>query len=267
MACQMLVISRGRVVRAGLAALLRATGATVAAGEGAGSASEAIQKFGHRRPQVVLLEAGQALAEDVRLIAQAWPRAHVLVIARQLDPAALLCGLAAGALGFAVYGAEDLTRFVETVRQVGRGEPAVCADSLRHLMDAFPRQQTGSCDGALTPREREVLARMAGGMSNEAIGHDLHISIGTVKRHVSEILDKMEVRSRAEAVARFLGGPNHRAGQENPTLGPAAGGQARAVEAHRPRLALAVRHIPGEPRGTEALAKGNTHVGRTAQNR
>lgn len=211
-----LLISRDRVTRAGLTEALRMADANDRIVD-ACSITDAIQQFARERPRLIIVETGPGLAESIGQLRQVWPEAPVLVIARAVDPAALLQSLKAGARGFAVYGGDDLTRFLETCRQLRRGEWAVCNATLEQLITAFLREQPNPCTVALTPRERDVMDHMIAGLSNDEIARALSVSGGTVKRHISDILAKLEARTRAEAISRVLGGSNARANGLPPT--------------------------------------------------
>ncbi len=206
MADEVMVISRDRFTRDGLVDFLRHEERDIRV-TGVRSVTEAVQTLAHQRPQVVSLDAGPGLAGDLRQIRQVWPQAHLLVLARQDDRLALRQSLEAGALGFAVYGGEDLLRVLETVRQVRRGELAFCAATLKHLITSFLRDHANPHTLVLSPREREVMDLLVTGATDGQVARTLYLSISTVRRHVDTIRSKFGVRTRAHAVARFLGAP------------------------------------------------------------
>ncbi len=95
----------------------------------------------------------------------------------------------------------DLTELVRAIRAVHRGESAFdprSAGVVVRWMRGSQRPGAAACD--ITPREREILCLLARGLSNVAIGQRLYISAATVKFHVGNVMQKLGVRRRAEAV-------------------------------------------------------------------
>jgi len=113
----------------------------------------------------------------------------------------------AGAGGFLLKDA-SLDELMAAIRHVHAGDAAMAPSTTRRLMERFmspPPAFDGGAHGArtlenLTAREREVLALLARGLSNEGIGRDLSVAEGTVRVHVSRILGKLGLRDRAQAV-------------------------------------------------------------------
>lgn len=113
----------------------------------------------------------------------------------------------AGAGGFLLKDA-SLDELMAAIRHVHAGDAVMAPSTTRRLMERFmvpPPAFDGGAHGArtlenLTAREREVLALLARGLSNEGIGRDLSVAEGTVRVHVSRILGKLGLRDRAQAV-------------------------------------------------------------------
>jgi DNA-binding NarL/FixJ family response regulator len=111
--------------------------------------------------------------------------------------------LVAGASGFLLKdtGRNELLR---AVRTVAAGDALLAPAITRRLIDAFVHQRPPSAPdpllGRLTTREREVLERIARGMSNAEIASDLHVGEATVKSHVTSMLMKLGARDRVQAV-------------------------------------------------------------------
>lgn len=122
------------------------------------------------------------------------------------DDEALLEAMRAGARGFLLKDI-SLERLAEGVRAVAGGA-TLCRPGLTERVRASyrPAQGAPAPTGAagLTRREIEILALMAGGLSNAEIGAALGVSEGTVKNHVSSILSKLGVRDRVRAVLRGI---------------------------------------------------------------
>ena len=136
------------------------------------------------------------------------PRTAVIVLAEAPDAALIAATLDAGARGVLPYSASiaELTAAVEAaaaglvVLPASHG-PATAPERRRRRADGRGPDAAGGGGGGLTEREREVLALLAGGLPNRAIGARLGISQQTVKTYVAAILDKLDAATRAEAVA------------------------------------------------------------------
>jgi response regulator containing a cheY-like receiver domain and an HTH DNA-binding domain len=113
----------------------------------------------------------------------------------------------AGAGGFLLKDA-SLDELMAAIRHVHAGDAVMAPSTTRRLMEHFmapPPTFDGGTHAArtlenLTAREREVLALLARGLSNEGIGRELSVAEGTVRVHVSRILGKLGLRDRAQAV-------------------------------------------------------------------
>jgi len=136
------------------------------------------------------------------------PGTAVIVLAEAPDAALIAATLDAGARGVLPYSASiaELTAAVEAaaaglvVLPASHG-PATAPERRRRRADGRGPDAAGGGGGGLTEREREVLALLAGGLPNRAIGARLGISQQTVKTYVAAILDKLDAATRAEAVA------------------------------------------------------------------
>jgi len=155
------------------------------------SGAEAVALTRRYEPHVALVdlfigdESGSEVCE--RLVA-AWPWLRVLFIsgAGQISPTA---ARACGASGF-VAKDRPAPQVLEAVRAVAAGA------------DVFDGDDRAPSGVRLTAREREVLALVAGGLTNQQIADRLHLSRHTVKEHASRLFRKLEARNRTEAVQR-----------------------------------------------------------------
>ena len=209
-----MVVDDQVMVRAGLCAIVAAQDDLEVVGE-AGDGAAAVELAGRVRPDVVLMDVRMpgmdGLTATGRLTAGQQPP-RVLVLTTFHQDAYVFQALRAGASGFLLKDAEP-AELVAAIRVVAGGEAMLSPAVTRRLIDAFA---TGTVTEArardprldrLTPRERDVLAHVATGLSNAEIGAALGIAAGTVKAHVNALLPKLGVRDRVQAtiVAYDLG--------------------------------------------------------------
>ncbi len=175
----------------------------------AGDGEEAVSQARQFRPDVVLMDVRMPVTDGIeatRRIVENLPTVRVLVLTTfDLDEYAF-SALRYGASGFLLKDARP-AELVDAVRVVARGDAVVAPGVTRRLLDAFaphlpdPR---GSLDppalDRLTEREREVLVRVAHGLSNSEIAEALYVSETTVKSHVGRIFSKLGLRDRVQAV-------------------------------------------------------------------
>jgi DNA-binding NarL/FixJ family response regulator len=186
-----LLVDDHPVVRRGLRALLEVQDGIVVAGE-AGDGPTAVSLAASLRPDLVLLDLrlpgvdGATLIEPLRA---AGPR--VLVLTSATEPSVAARAVRAGAAGV-LYKDIDPDALVRAIRSVRDGHVLLAPEAVGSLL-------RGSRTEALTPREGEVLARIAEGRSNREIARLLGLSEKTVKAHVSSVLAKLGVQDRTQA--------------------------------------------------------------------
>lgn len=170
----------------------------------ASSAAEALAVIDRAKPNIVLLDLKLSTSSDtegldlcVELTATR-PELGVLVLTTFLDEHLVLRAIRSGARGYVVKDV-DTTGLIRAIRDVSRGESAFDARSAAAMVRGLhtPPEEANK---SLTGREAEVLQLLARGLSNKAIGARLYISETTAKFHVGNILRKLEVSGRAEAV-------------------------------------------------------------------
>lgn len=192
------------------------------AADGRAAVEQALQ----HRPDVVLMDVQMPELDGIQAAAEVVARTDctVLVLTTFEREDYLFAALEAGVSGFLLKscGAEELVR---AVRDVADGKALVAPEMTRHLIQRLTTSTRGTPGtepdrepgaglvAGLTERERDVLARMARGLSNSEIADELVVGAATVKTHVSRVLMKLGARDRVQAVVLA-----HRAG-----LGPPPG--------------------------------------------
>jgi DNA-binding NarL/FixJ family response regulator len=197
-----------RVVRDGLAMLLDLLAGVEVVGVAA-DGEQAVEMALRLRPDVVLMDLKMPRCngiEATRRLRESVPDVHVVALTTYVDDRSVLDALHAGARGYLTKnaGAADVER---ALRQVTEGRAAIDPVVQHHLVERIaagpPVHQPAPArrlpDG-LTPREAEVLALVADGLSNTEIAARLYLSEATVKSHVNHLLAKIGARDRAQAV-------------------------------------------------------------------
>ena len=169
----------------------------------AASADEALAVVAAYLPDVVLMDLrmpGGGI-EATRRVVQAAPHVAVLVLSMHEDERSLAAALAAGARGYVLKGVRR-DELVGAIRGVYRGEGVLGPALARRMTELAARGFTPARPFPdLTDREREVLELMARGLDNSSIAARLFLSVKTVRNLTSSILHKLQVSTRAEAVA------------------------------------------------------------------
>ncbi|WP_028934438.1 MadR family response regulator transcription factor [Pseudonocardia spinosispora] len=192
------------IMRQGLRAVLEREDNLRVVGE-ASTAVAAVAVVAAARPTVVLLDLKLSTGpqadglELCRELTSAHPGLGVLVLTTFVEDRLVVEAVQAGALGYVVKDV-DTTELVRAIRAVARGESAFDPRSASAMARALSGAGTGPERERLTERELEVLRLLARGLSNREIGRELFISETTVKFHVGNLMRKLLVGRRAEAV-------------------------------------------------------------------
>jgi DNA-binding NarL/FixJ family response regulator len=200
---RIMLVDDHAIVRQGLRSILERERDLIVVAE-ASTPDEALTVIGRSAPHIVLLDLKLSTASDtegLELCAELTsrhPDVGVLVLTTFLDEQLVLKAIRAGARGYVLKDV-DTSGLVRAIRDISRGESAFDARSaaamVRGLNTPDPEESQ-----QLTAREREVLRLLARGLSNRDIGVKLYISETTAKFHVGNILRKLGVSRRAEAV-------------------------------------------------------------------
>ena len=193
------------LVRAGLRRIIDADPAITVVG-GAGDGLDAVRQAEAVRPDVVLMDVRMPIFDGIeatRRLTEAKSGARVIVLTTFGLDEYVLAALRSGASAFVLKEAppEDILGAIHSVAS-GRAviDPAVVQAVIDELGRRPPRAELAASIAELTPREREVLALLARGLSNAEIAADLVVGEGTVKTHVARVLSKLDVRDRVQAV-------------------------------------------------------------------
>jgi DNA-binding NarL/FixJ family response regulator len=151
---------------------------------------------------IILLEVSPAIREDVASVLSALPRCKIVAFARDDNERSLRESLQAGVHGYAACISEKSSSLLSVLDRVSRGERTICSHSLGQLVRVFCDQRSVPGVPVLTPRETDVLQLLTAGSSNRQIAETLHLSVGTVKNVITQILRKLGVQNRAAASAR-----------------------------------------------------------------
>lgn len=222
---RILLVDDQTLIRQGIRLLLMTEPDLEVVGEAA-NGREALAQVEALRPQVVLMDVRMPVMDGVaatREIVARFPEVGVIILTTFEDEAYIFEGLRAGARGYLL---KDISseEMADAVRVVARGGALIQPSITRKVLSEFARL-SGAPESAagetaehgravknplvepLTERELEVLGCIAQGLSNREIAEKLVITEGTVKNHVSNLIAKLEVRDRTQALlkARELG--------------------------------------------------------------
>jgi DNA-binding NarL/FixJ family response regulator len=142
--------------------------------------------------------------EATRQLTEVDPQIHILVVTLFEDDDSVFTALRAGARGYILKDADE-EEMMRAIRAIGKGEAIFSPAIAARLMDYFAGTQKSDVPEIfpeLTDREREILQLIARGESNAAIAEKLSISLKTVRNHVSNIYNKLQVADRAQAAIR-----------------------------------------------------------------
>lgn len=206
---RVLIVDDQSLFREGLITILSVHDEFEVVGE-ASNGEEALRLAIQLKPQVILMDLRMPIMDGVRatqLISAQAPSCKVIVLTTFDDDESIFDGLRAGAVGYLLKDVASEKLF-EAIRASSRGEyfmlPSVTAKVMAEfsrISQAKPKIDEQLID-ALSAREIEILEHIAQGDSNKQIAEKLFIAEGTVKNHVTNILSKLGVKDRAQAVIR-----------------------------------------------------------------
>ena len=207
MTLRVLVVDDQALVRRGFAMVLDHEGDIEVVAE-AGTGVEAIDAVKREQPDIILMDIRMpemdGLEATERILSEGADDTRVIILTTFDPDEYVYRALRAGASGFVLKDIPPAD-LVSAVRAVADGGALLAPSITRRLIGKFATQPGSATDaaarlGRLTDREREVLEALAGGLSNQEIADALFIGAATVKSHVSNLLSKLGLRDRAQAV-------------------------------------------------------------------
>ncbi|MFC5457129.1 response regulator [Prosthecobacter fluviatilis] len=173
------------------------------------TAEEAVKPLVESRPHVVVVDLELPKTSGIEFIRQLAPRmieTAFVVLTIHDDPDKVFEALRAGAHGYLLKSAKP-GEIAAGIRQASEGGAPLSQGIARLLIKSFQAQPERKKSGipSLTPRESQIIERLAQGMVPKELAHDLGISYETVREYIKSVYAKLHVRSRTEAVIKYLG--------------------------------------------------------------
>lgn len=196
---RILLVDDHEMVRIGVSAYLQSQSDMEVAGE-ASNGEEAVEMALELRPDVILMDMVMPVmngAEATEAIIREWPEAKIMIVTSFLDDDKVYPALKAGAVSY-VLKTSKASRIADSIRETMNGTPVLEPEVMSKMMKQMRHDRV--LHEELTDREMEILLLLANGHTNQEIADQLFIALKTVKTHVSNLLAKLEVHDRTQAV-------------------------------------------------------------------
>lgn len=170
------------------------------------TAEEALQQIPRLQPDVVLMDIHlprQSGVDCTRRLKELCPKIQILILTVYEDNERIFGALKAGAGGYLLKRADpaDILRAIQEVKQ---GGAPMSSQIARRVVQSFREEAGAPKVESLSQREEEILEQLAKGYSTKEIADRLSVSVNTIRTHLQHIYGKLHVRSRTEAVIKFL---------------------------------------------------------------
>lgn len=189
------------MVRIGVSSYLSAQPDIEVVGE-ADNGKTAVEMALKLRPDVILMDLVMKEMDGIeatKKIIEQWPEAKIIIVTSFLDDEKVYPALEAGATSY-LLKTSKASEIADAVRATYKGQPVLEPEVTGKMMSKMRQKNKKELHEELTSREMEILLLMAEGKSNQEIADELIIALKTVKTHVSNILSKLQVQDRTQAV-------------------------------------------------------------------
>jgi NarL family two-component system response regulator LiaR len=201
MMIKVLFVDDHEMVRIGVSAYLSAQSDIEVIGE-ADNGSKAVELAMELRPDIILMDLVMPEMDGIeatKRIIEKWPEAKIIIVTSFLDDEKVYPALEAGATSY-MLKTSKASEIARAVRSTFRGQSVLEPEVTGKMMEKLRRPKITQLHDQLTNREMEILLLMTQGKTNQEIADELYIALKTAKVHVSNILSKLAVQDRTQAV-------------------------------------------------------------------
>ncbi|EIJ82146.1 two component transcriptional regulator, LuxR family protein [Bacillus methanolicus PB1] len=198
---KVLFVDDHEMVRIGVSSYLSAQPDIEVIGE-ADNGKMAVEMALDLRPDVILMDLVMKEMDGIeatRKIIESWPEAKIIIVTSFLDDEKVYPALEAGATSY-MLKTSKASEIANAIRATYHGQSVLEPEVTGKMMMKMRKKNSREPHDELTSREREILLLMAEGKTNQEIADELFIALKTVKTHVSNILSKLQVQDRTQAV-------------------------------------------------------------------
>ena len=200
------IIEDEKKILNGLALLIGGTPGFVCTGSYA-SVEEALTGIESKLPDIVLIDLGLpgiSGIEGIHILKRCYPKLTTLVLTVYEDQERIFDALCAGACGYLVKGTTP-ARLLESLREALAGGAPMSPQIARRVIQHFQNRDGGTANGYdLTPHELRLLRFLVDGHHYQSAADQLGVSVNTIRFHLRNIYEKLQVHSKSEAVAKAL---------------------------------------------------------------